>query len=330
MTQALTLDVCDVSVTYGGVQPHVALRDVSLHIDAGITFAIVGPSGAGKSTLLRVIAGLLRQQRGEVRLGGISLQGRDARDRRIALVFQYDALFPTMTVRDNLRFALREGANVSQVTEIAEALHVHPHLDRRPRDLSGGERQRVALARALLSDPMALLLDEPLAHLDPVLRTGVREGLRDLRTRFEGPILYVTHDHSEAMSVSDRLGVLIEGKLEDQGDPQRVYEKPANSRVAQFVGSPAMNMIANGSHVLGIRPEHVRIAMNARDGTLQGVIARRESIGADAYLHVQTERGLLLARVAGESPLAKGEVVTLDLPPRYVRYFDAATGDAIQ
>jgi ABC-type sugar transport system ATPase subunit len=328
--QASTLDVRDVSVTYRGFQPHVALRNVSLHIDPGITFAIVGPSGAGKSTLLRVIAGLLRPERGEVRLGGVSLEGRDARDRRIALVFQYDALFPTMSVRNNLRFALRNGSHVSQVADIAEALHVRSHLDRRPSDLSGGERQRVALARALLSDPLALLLDEPLAHLDPVLRAGVRDGLRDLRASFEGPILYVTHDHAEAMAISDRLGVLIDGRLEDQGDPQRVYEMPANSRVARFVGSPAMNLIEDGKRVVGIRPEHVRVAPNAQNGALRGVVARRESIGADAYIYVQTERGLLLARISAENPLEKGAIVTLELPLRYVRYFDAETGEALQ
>jgi ABC-type sugar transport system ATPase subunit len=330
VVETSALDVCDVSVTYGGAQPHVALRNVSLHIDPGITFAIVGPSGAGKSTLLRVIAGLLHPQQGDVRLGDVSLEGRDARERRIALVFQYDALFPTMSVRDNLRFALRGGGHVSHVAEIAEALHVRAHLDRRPRDLSGGERQRVALARALLSDPMALLLDEPLAHLDPVLRAGVREGLRDLRARFEGPILYVTHDHAEAMAVSDRLGVLIDGHLEDQGDPQRVYEAPANSCVARFLGSPAMNLIGDGARLLGIRPEHVCVVANAQNGALRGVVTRRESIGADAYVQVRTDRGLVLARVAADRSLATGEAVMLELPSRYVRYFDAATGQALK
>jgi multiple sugar transport system ATP-binding protein len=328
VAKASALDVSNVGVVYGGAHPHVALRNVSLHIDPGVTFAIVGPSGAGKSTLLRVIAGLQKQQQGDVRLGGISLDGRDAKDRCIALVFQYDALFPTMSVRENLRFALRNGRHAKQVDQIAEALHVRAHLDRRPRDLSGGERQRVALARALLSDPLALLLDEPLAHLDPVLRTGVRDGLRDLRARFEGPILYVTHDHAEAMSVSDRLGVLIEGRLEDQGDPQRVYDAPANSRVARFLGSPAMNMIEDDSRILGIRPEHVRVVADERNAAVRGIVARRESIGADAYVHVQTPRGLLLARVPAECRFAKGETVLLEFPERYVRFFDTSTGEA--
>lgn len=330
MATARALDVRDLSVTFGGAQPHAALRNVSLRVDPGVTFAIVGPSGAGKSTLLRVIAGLLRPQKGDVRLGDVSLAGSDARERRIALVFQYDALFPTMTVRDNLCFALRNGASSTQVEQIADALHVRRHLARRPRDLSGGERQRVALARALLSDPLALLLDEPLAHLDPVLRSGVREGLRDLRARFEGPILYVTHDHAEAMSISDRLGVLIDGQLEDQGNPQRVYDAPANQRVAQFLGSPAMNMIDDGARILGIRPEHVCVLTEARNGALPGIVIRRESIGADAYLHVQTQRGVVLARVAAQDDLMKEQTVTLDFPMRHVRYFDAATGAAMQ
>ncbi len=320
------LAVEEVAVTYTDPhRRHRALDGVSLRIEPGETLAIVGPSGAGKSTLLRVIAGLLRPDRGNVTLGGTTLTHRSAQERRIAMVFQDDALFPLMSVRENLRFAMRNGASAG-IEETAKALGLSVHLERRPRDLSGGERQRVALARALLSDPLALLLDEPLAHLDPGLRAGVRASLRDLRQRFEGPVLYVTHDHAEAMLIGDMLGVLIDGALEDCGPPQRVYDAPANLRVAAFLGVPPMNLLAEGTRVLGIRPEHVAVVP---DAPLRGRVERRESIGADAYLHVRTPRGLVVARVPAAQTVAVGDEVALALPPERVRYFDAESGSSI-
>ncbi len=319
------LAVETLSVTYRDpIRPHRALSGVSFFVDAGRTLAIVGPSGAGKTTLLRAIAGLLEPQNGEIVLGGDSLRGRATRDRRIALVFQDDALFPTMSVRENLRFALRRGARGSHVEDAARALHVESHLDRRPRDLSGGERQRVALARALLSEPRALLLDEPLAHLDPALRATVRAGLRDLRERFEGPVLYVTHDHAEAMQIGDSLGVLIDGRLEDIGEPQRVYDAPANTRVAAFLGVPAMNLIDDGARIVGIRPEYVCVSHG--EG---GVVERRDSAGADAYVHVRTQRGTIVARVPANAAFGGGDPVSLEFPAQHVRYFNAATGEAM-
>ena len=320
------LAVENLSVTYhDATGAHHGLRAASIHVAAGATLAIVGPSGAGKTTLLRAIAGLIEPQQGEMRLGRVSLRGRAARERRIALVFQEDALFPSMSVRENLQFALRNGASASHVAEAARALHVEQHLERRPRDLSGGERQRVALARALLSDPLALLLDEPLAHLDPGLRAAVRAGLRDVRRRFEGPVVYVTHDHSEAMQIGDRLGVLIDGRIEDDGEPQRVYDAPANVRVAAFLGVPPMNLIDDGKQIVGIRPEYVRIC---EDAALRGVVERRETVGADAYVHVRTERGMVSARIPADSAHGPGDSVALEFPQRHVRYFDASSGAA--
>jgi ABC-type sugar transport system ATPase subunit len=321
------LTVESLSVLYRDAdRTHRALREVSFCVEAGSTLAVVGPSGAGKTTLLRAIAGLLDPQHGEIRLGEVSLRGRAARERRIALVFQDDALFQTMSVRENLHFALRNGASSEHVVEAARALHVERHLDRRPRDLSGGERQRVALARALLSEPLVLLLDEPLAHLDPGLRAAVRAGLRDVRERFEGPVVYVTHDHGEAMQIGDTLGVLIDGRLEDYGDPQRVYDAPANVRVAAFLGVPAMNLIKDGDRILGIRPEYVRVRY---DAPLRGFVERREPVGADAYVDVRTERGTLTARIPADVRYDAGDAVALEFPPERVRHFDASSGDAI-
>jgi ABC-type sugar transport system ATPase subunit len=307
--------------------PRPALDRVSIEVGDGTTLAVVGPSGAGKTTLLRVIAGLLRAHDGDVRLNGESLLEKPPQERRIALVAQDDALFANMSVRENLRFALRRRErSEARVRATAAALHVEPHLDRRPRQLSGGERQRASIARALLSDPAALLLDEPLAHLDPSLRRSVRDEVIGVRQRFAGPILYVTHDHVEALSVGDRLAVLIGGGIEDAGEPQRVYDSPRTVGVARFLGERPMNLIENDAYTMGIRPEHVRLTPS---GALSGRVVRRESTGADAYLDVETERGLLTVRVSSSDGARVGDRVTLELPSESLRRFDRATGTAI-
>ncbi len=323
--QGTALVLRDISFRYDGGSR--ALDGIDVTVEAGTTLAIVGPSGAGKSTLLRVIAGLLEPQRGELFLSGAQLHGVPARERRVALVFQDDALFPTMSVRKNLQFALRRSNESGAVENIARALHVDVHLDRMPRDLSGGERQRVALARALLSEPHALLLDEPLAHLDPSLRARVRETLREMRAHFAGPIVYVTHDHAEAMMVSDVLGVLVGGRLEDIGSPQRVYDAPANVRAAAALGVPPMNLLHEVNRIIGIRPEHVRFVS---EGALRGHVLRRELAGDVTLVTVQTERGVVVAsaRAVHEAP-HPGDSVGLFFPEECVRCFDAASGAAI-
>jgi ABC-type sugar transport system ATPase subunit len=318
--------VADSLVVYYAGHCVPALDRVSIDVAQGLTLAVVGPSGAGKSTLLRVIAGLLLAREGDVRLDGESVVRLPPRKRRIALVFQDDALFGNMTVRQNLRFAQRRGAGDAAVSETALALHVHKHLDRRPRQLSGGERQRASIARALLSDPLALLLDEPLAHLDPSLRRSVRDEVIGVRQRFAGPILYVTHDHVEAMSVGDLLAVLIEGRIEDVGEPQRVYDSPRTVAVARFLGERPMNLFSDGDAIVGIRPERVELTS---DGGLRGRIVRRETTGADAYLEVETARGAIVVRVGASREVRSGELVGLELPARFVRRFDADSGMAI-
>jgi ABC-type sugar transport system ATPase subunit len=199
-------------------------------------------------------------------------------------------------------------------------LHVGDWLGRRPRQLSGGERQRASIARALLSDPTVLLLDEPLAHLDPSLKRSVRDEILGVHERFAGPVLYVTHDHVDAMSVGDRLAVLIDGRLEDVGEPQRVYDAPGSVAVARFLGERPMNLFQDGERLAGIRPERVRLAP---DGALDGRVVRRESTGADSYLEIETERGPIVARVPAEDRRQAGDRVTLDLPAAWIRHFDA-------
>ncbi|MGA8574553.1 MAG: ABC transporter ATP-binding protein [Candidatus Cybelea sp.] len=304
-----------------------ALDRVSVEVPPRTTLAVVGPSGAGKTTLLRVIAGLLRPHSGDVRLDGVSVLRHPPQRRRIALVGQDDALFANMSVRENLRFALRRRERSDErLAATAAALHVAAHLERRPRQLSGGERQRAAIARALLSDPLALLLDEPLAHLDPTLRRSVRDEVIGVRQWFAGPILYVTHDHVEAMSVGDLLAVLVNGRMEDAGEPQRVYDSPRTVAVARFLGERPMNLFEDRGTIAGIRPECIRVDPN---GAVRGCVVRRESTGADAFLDVETPHGTLAVRVPASEPARAGDRVALELPAESLRRFDRTSGQAV-
>ena len=308
--------------------PRAALRDVSFDVLPGRTLAVVGPSGAGKSTLLRAVSGLETISGGEIALGARDVRTLPPQERRIALVFQNDALFDHMCVRENLRFALRRNAPAARIETLADLFDIRQHLDRRPHALSGGERQRVSIVRALLSDPDVLLLDEPLAHLDPELRARVRNELVGVREHFGGPIVYVTHDHAEAMAVADELLVLIDGAVEDRGDPQRVYDAPRSIRVASFFGDRPMNLLAGlrGATVAGIRPEHVRIDDG---GELAGTILRKERTGADAYLYALTAAGTVVARISPELNVRPGDEVRLSFDEPHVRLFDSASGATI-
>jgi len=320
------LSIAELTFQYPG-ESRRALDGITIDVPTRTTLAVVGPSGAGKTTLLHVVAGLLPLHAGDLRLDGESFGQKPPQARRIALVAQDDALFLNMSVRQNLRFALRRSERREErVTTAAAALHVEPHLDRHPPRLSGGERQRASIARALLSDPLALLLDEPLAHLDPSLRRSVRDEVLGVRERFAGPILYVTHDHVEAMSVGDVLAVMIDGRIEDVGVPQRVYDAPNSLAVARFLGERPMNLFEQGGAILGIRPERIRTAAN---GTLDGRVARRENTGADAYLDVETERGSLAVRVPATHEARAGDRIGLELPAESLRRFDPATGKAL-
>jgi ABC-type sugar transport system ATPase subunit len=323
----MTLSARDLTALYPG-RSRAAVSSVSFDVAGGTTLAIVGPSGAGKTTLLRAIAGLLRLRAGDVLLDGRSLGRLTPQQRRIALVFQDDALFANMTVRDNLRFAVRDAAQRGggRIVAMAAALHVGDYLDKRPRRLSGGERQRAAIARALLSEPAALLLDEPLAHLDPSLRRSVRDEIAGVHQRFAGPMLYVTHDHVDAMSVGDVLAVMIDGHLEDIGEPQRVYDTPRSVAVARFLGERPMNLFTRDGTTLGIRPERIEVVSN---GVVSGRVLRREPTGADAYLDVQTGYGTLSVRVPASHYARAGDDVQLELPAHWLCRFEADGRSAV-
>lgn len=297
----------------------------------GRTLGIVGPSGAGKSTLLRAIAGLSGIRAGDVLAGGRSVARLVPQERRMAMVFAQDALVRHLTVRANLELVARAGRSRAAIEELARALEFDRFLPRRPAELSTGERQRVAIARALLCEPHVLLLDEPLGALDPELRGRVRDEIVFVRERFAGPIVYVTHDHGEAMAVADELAVLMDGRIVDRGDPQRVFDAPASAAVATFLGTRPMNLlpgalVGEAEHlVVGVRPE--RIAISA-SGSLRGVVTRVERTGADAYVHVACAGTTVIVRTFPASAPAIGEQVRLDYDAAAVRRFDRATGRA--
>lgn len=301
-----------------------ALDGVSFSVGDGETLVVLGPSGAGKTTLLRVLAGLEAPDGGSIALDGRDITTLPAQKRRIAMVFQDDALFPHMTIRENLAFG---GASLQRVESVARALEIDAHLLERPARLSGGERQRAELARAVLSDPRVLLLDEPLAHLDPQLRVHVRRQFAEFRRQFSGAAIHVTHDHVEALSIADRLAIMIDGRIVQDGTPRDVYEFPTNVRVARFFGSPAMNLLDGEMEITGIRPEHV---LFDDASAFRGNVVGHEFTGADTFVRVRTARGELLARCPAASTLpAPAEEVGIALPSEFIRRFNCTTGDLL-
>jgi multiple sugar transport system ATP-binding protein len=299
-----------------------AVKDMNLDIGDGEFMILVGPSGCGKSTALRMIAGLEEISDGEVKIGGETVNERAPKDRDIAMVFQNYALYPHMTVRENMGFALKlagtERADIDRkVEEAADILDLRQHLDRRPANLSGGQRQRVAMGRAIVRDPKAFLLDEPLSNLDAKLRVQMRTELARLQTRLGTTTVYVTHDQTEAMTLGDRVAVMRAGELQQVGSPAELYGEPKNLFVAGFIGSPAMNFMpaelsggqvklpigeadvgeaardgADGKVVAGLRPENFEDASIIGDDVKQerGVVFEVEadlveSLGSDLYVY---------------------------------------------
>jgi multiple sugar transport system ATP-binding protein len=305
-----------------------AVKEMDLEIGDGEFMILVGPSGCGKSTALRMIAGLEDITRGELKIGGEQMNDRAPKDRDIAMVFQNYALYPHMTVRENMGFALKlagvdKGEVNRKVEEAAGTLDLIPHLDRRPANLSGGQRQRVAMGRAIVRDPKAFLMDEPLSNLDAKLRVQMRTEVARLQSRLETTTVYVTHDQVEAMTLGDRVAVMRAGVLQQVGPPAELYDDPLNLFVAGFIGSPAMNFMpaevssgrvvlpigeaelpeeirgrASGKVIAGLRPESFEDAAmiddelkRGRGVTIEAEIDLVESLGSDlyAYFHVESE-----------------------------------------
>ena len=305
-----------------------ALDGVSFSVADGETLVVLGPSGAGKTTLLRVVAGLESADSGSILIDDRDATNLPAERRRVAIVFDQDALFPHLSVSENLAFAMHlqrveKNAIAGRVAQTAQNLGIAAHLKKKPAGLSAGERQRASLARAVLSDPRVLLLDEPLAHLEPALRAQVRRSFAEFSKSFGGAVIHVTHDHAEALTAGDRLAIMIEGKIVQCDKPQRVYDYPATTGVAKFFGSPPMNVFEDGAETIGIRPEHVALESG---GALRGRVRAVESTGADAFVRLATEKGELLARVPALTAPRVGDEVGANLPEAYIRRFDRQAG----
>jgi ABC-type sugar transport system ATPase subunit len=329
---------------YGGAQ---ALHGMSLTIADGEFAVFVGPSGCGKSTLLRSIAGLEEISDGTIHIGDRDVSRTAPSDRDIAMVFQSYALYPHMTVRENMDFGMKVN-NFSpdnrkrRISEAARILQLEPYLDRKPGQLSGGQRQRVAIGRAIVKEPKVFLFDEPLSNLDAKLRVQMRVELEALHRDLKATMIYVTHDQVEAMTMADKIVVLNAGRIEQVGAPMEVYNRPASEFVAGFIGAPAMNFLPvalregqavvegvtlgaapAGTVKLGIRPEHL-VLRPAGQGQLAATVSLTETLGGDAYLYVRLSGGqTVVVRAEGDTALDHGAVIGLDLPPPRQHHFDA-------
>ncbi|HVW40146.1 MAG TPA: ABC transporter ATP-binding protein [Amycolatopsis sp.] len=339
---------------FGGV---TAVDEVTLDVADGEFLVLLGPSGCGKSTLLRGIAGLTPFTEGRLLLGGKDITHTAPRDRDLAMVFQSYALYPHLSVARNIGFPLRARRRPrdeirEKVEQVAKTLDLDTLLDRRPRELSGGQRQRVALGRALVRDPGAFLMDEPLSNLDAKLRTATRSELTELHRRLGSTFVYVTHDQVEAMTMATRIALLDHGRLEQVGTPTEVYDEPASTFVAGFLGSPAMNLIPaeivsragalyavapeievplgisgdvpETEVVLGIRPEHLRAGGERRD--LRGVVRLVENLGSEEVAHCTVGHAKVCLRGPRPLGVTAGDVVGLTTEPGRVHLFHHTTG----
>ncbi|QYK41096.1 MAG: ATP-binding cassette domain-containing protein [Paracoccaceae bacterium] len=324
---ALTLK--SVTKSFGATD---VIKGVDLEVAEGEFCVFVGPSGCGKSTLLRIIAGLEDATGGDILLDGRRVNDVSPARRELAMVFQSYALYPHLTVRDNMGLALRQAgvprAEIALATDKAAGmLALGPLMDRRPAELSGGQRQRVAIGRAIVRRPKLFLFDEPLSNLDAALRVATRIEIARLHRDLGATMIYVTHDQVEAMTLADRIVVLRAGKVEQAGAPMHLYNDPDNTFVAGFIGSPQMNFL-NGlalgdmAATLGVRPEH--LVLSRAGGTIPGQVSHVEKLGGETLVYVHAEpHGLLTVRQFGEHDFTVGEAVHLTPDPLRTFRFDA-------
>ena len=329
-----TISLKNISKSFGSTQ---VLNNLNVDINDGEFLTLVGPSGCGKSTLLRIIAGLEQQTSGDVLIDNKNVNRVRASERDLAMVFQSYALYPHLTVRRNLETPLRlrdynaferlplignfspskkeKTESINQlVNKTSDTLKISELLDRKPGQLSGGQRQRVALGRAMVREPVAFLMDEPLSNLDAALRVHMRSELSELHNSLKTTFIYVTHDQAEALTMSSRMAVMIDGNLLQLDTPQEVYDNPSSLSVAQFVGSPKINIFkgtsdssgtvsflnvnlkrksseSNTDLHIGIRPEHLEITNESNENTFSGTVAYRENLGSDIFFHINIEDG---------------------------------------
>ncbi|MBI1219726.1 MAG: sn-glycerol-3-phosphate ABC transporter ATP-binding protein UgpC [Rhodobacteraceae bacterium] len=347
---AITLE--GVGKTYvGGV---TAVHAIDLAIADGEFLVLVGPSGCGKSTLLRMLAGLEQISHGTVKIGDRVVNEVEPADRDIAMVFQNYALYPHMSVRQNLAYGLKNRGMgkddiARRVAEAAGILEIGPYLDRKPRALSGGQRQRVAMGRAIVREPAVFLFDEPLSNLDAKLRVQMRGEIKQLQARLGTTSIYVTHDQLEAMTLAHRLVVLNGGRIEQVGTPLEVYRRPASAFVAAFIGSPAMNLLSAeaagtvarigattvalpeavpaGKVTLGLRPEDVHVVRPETEGAIPLKVAYLEELGAQRLVHGRIEGQTFVCALPPDGEI--GEVLWLAPEPGALHLFDGTTGRRI-
>ncbi|MET3855308.1 MULTISPECIES: ATP-binding cassette domain-containing protein [unclassified Rhizobium] len=324
-----SLQLKSIRKTYG---THEVLKGIDLEVNDGEFVIFVGPSGCGKSTLLRSIAGLE-----DVTSGTVMINGRDETltppaKRGIAMVFQSYALYPHLTVKDNMGLGLKQAGTPKdeiekRVTGASNMLSLAPYLARRPAELSGGQRQRVAIGRAIVREPELFLFDEPLSNLDAALRVQTRLEIAKLHRQLKATMIYVTHDQVEAMTLADKIVVLNAGAIEQVGSPMELYNRPANTFVAGFIGSPMMNFIAadklgdGQAKTVGIRPEHLTLSRDS--GTWKAKIVHVEHLGADTIVYLESDQcGLLTARLFGEHQYEPDEVVFATPDKAHMHRFD--------
>ncbi|MDX8510564.1 ABC transporter ATP-binding protein [Mesorhizobium captivum] len=300
-----SLNIENVKKAFGPVE---VLKGIDLEVNDGEFVVFVGPSGCGKSTLLRVIAGLEDSTSGRVLIDGDDVSVTPPAKRGIAMVFQTYALYPHLTVKNNMGLGLKQAgtpsAEIERRIKIASAmLSLEPYLERRPAELSGGQRQRVAIGRAVVREPKLFLFDEPLSNLDAALRVNTRLEIAQLHRRLKATMIYVTHDQVEAMTLADKIVVLNAGRIEQIGSPMELYNSPANEFVAGFIGSPKMNFIDGAklgetAKTVGVRPEHLTV--DAKSGAWKGTVVHAEHLGADTNLYLDCEKaGMLTVRIFG-------------------------------
>ena len=323
-----SIELKGVRKSFGAVN---IINGVDLKIEDGEFAVFVGPSGCGKSTLLRLIAGLEDLTSGAVLINGLDVSDVGPAQRGLAMVFQSYALYPHMSVRNNIAFALKMAKQPPVVIEqkvqkAAGILNLTEYLDRKPRQLSGGQRQRVAIGRAIVREPKAFLFDEPLSNLDAALRVQMRVEIGELHNALKTTMIYVTHDQVEAMTMANKIVVLDKGSVMQVGSPLELYNRPNGLFVAGFIGSPKMNLIRGeaaakrGATTIGVRPEHADISTTA--GEWQASVRVAEHLGSDTFLHAESDVvGPLTIRLAGEAPIAPGDTIFVTPRQAHVHRF---------
>ena len=351
---AASLHIAGIRKTFGkGDKMVEVLKRIDIDVAPGEFLILVGPSGCGKSTLLNIIAGLDEPTDGEIRISGRNVVGVAPAQRDIAMVFQSYALYPSMSVAENIGFALEmrkvpKAERQARVQQVAATLQISHLLDRRPSQLSGGQRQRVAMGRALARQPQLFLFDEPLSNLDAKLRVEMRAEIKRLHQLSGITSVYVTHDQIEAMTLGSRIAVMKDGLLQQLGTPDDIYSRPANTYVASFIGSPTMNMVQGqaagqagfeiagaslpltapvaGPAQLGLRPEHIALA---DDAPWRGEVSIVEPTGADTFVVVRTAAGDVTVRTSAQARVSPGDQVGLQASGDHASWFDVHSGQRL-